>query len=107
MILHEIGEKLRTLRKIKGLTAQQLADSINISQSYLSRFENGVAKLDILMLDSILNALDTDLSTFFAAEFQDMPEDLLMLITTVRTLSPEERITLTTFLQSVKKHAKS
>lgn len=97
-----IGDQLRALRKVKNLTTQELADSINISQSYLSRFENSRAIPDIDMLERILNALGTDLSTFFASEFQDMPEDLIQLIATVKTLSPEARIKLNEFLEIMK-----
>ena len=99
----KIGDQLRALRMIKNLTVQQLADSINISQSYMSRFENNNAIPDIVMLYRILNALGTDLSTFFAPEFKDMPADLIQLIATVKTLSPEARIELNKFLVIVKK----
>lgn len=99
----EIGDQLRALRKIKKLTTQQLADSIHISQSYISRFENNYATPNIDMLHRILNALGTDLSTFFAYEFQDMPADFLQLMATVKTLSPEERIKLNEFLEIIKK----
>lgn len=99
---YKIGDQLRALRKTKNLTTQQLADSISISQSYLSRFENNRSKPDIDMLNRILNALGTDLSTFFASEFQDMPADFIQLIATVKTLSPEARIKLNEFLEIVK-----
>lgn len=101
----KIGDQLRALRKTKNLTTQELADSVNISQSYISRFENSRAIPDIDMLERILNALGTDLSTFFASEFQDMPEDLIQLIATVKTLSPEARIKLNEFLKIMKDSA--
>lgn len=99
---HKIGDQLRALRKIKNLTTQELADRINISQSYLSRFENSRAVPDIDMLERILNALGTDLATFFASEFHEMPIDLIQLIATVKTLSPEARIKLNEFLEIIK-----
>ena len=98
----KIGDRLRALRTIKNLTTQQLADRINFSQSYISQFENNRAIPDIDMLERILNALGTDLSTFFSSEFQDMPDDLIQLIATVKTLSPEARIKLNEFLEIVK-----
>jgi len=39
----KIGEKLRALRKSKGLTTNELAEKVNVSQSYISRFENNRA----------------------------------------------------------------
>jgi hypothetical protein len=43
--------------------------------------------------------LDSSLAAFFADEFQDMPEDLIQLINTVKMLSPEARMKLNDFLK--------
>lgn len=94
-----LGERIRTLRKAKNLTTQELADKVNISQSYISRFENNRAIPDIDMLERILTALNSSLSTFFTDEFQDMPDDLIQLIDTVKMLSPEARMKLNEFLK--------
>ena len=40
----QFGEKVRELRKEKGLTQQALADAVNVSFTYVSKIENG--KLD-------------------------------------------------------------
>lgn len=97
-----IGRQLRALRKAKNLTTQELADKVNVSQSYISRFENGRAIPDIDMLERILHALDTNLSSFFSTDIENVPEDLIQLIDTVKTLSPEARIKLNEFLKIVK-----
>jgi len=99
---NKIGNQLKALRKAKNLTTQELADKVSISQSYLSRFENGRANPDIEMLESILTALGTNLSSFFASELEDMPEDLIQLLDTVKKLSPEARRKLNEFLILVK-----
>ncbi|WP_373893752.1 helix-turn-helix domain-containing protein [Virgibacillus sp. CBA3643] len=99
---NKIGSQLKTLRKSKNLTTQELANSVNVSQSYISRFENSRAIPDIDMLEEILKALDTDLSTFFSSDLQNVPEDLILLIDTVKTLSPEARIKLNEFLKLMK-----
>ncbi|GIN59415.1 hypothetical protein J8TS2_37340 [Lederbergia ruris] len=97
----EIGEKLRTLRKAKNLTSKELAKKVNISQSYISRFENNKAVPDVDMLDRILNALDSDLPSFFAPDLSNIPPDLIQLINTVKTLSPEARVKLNEFLRLI------
>ncbi|WP_062108692.1 helix-turn-helix domain-containing protein [Bacillus niameyensis] len=97
----QIGEQLKNLRKAKNLTSQELADKVNISQSYISRFENNRAIPDIEMLDRILHALDTDLPSFFSMDPNEVPADLIQLINTVKTLSPEARIQLNKFLTLV------
>lgn len=99
---NNIGEKLRILRNTKGYTTQQLADKVSVSQSYISRFENGRAIPDIDMLEKILHALETNLSIFFSEDYQDMSEDLLQLLETLKTLSPEARFKLNEFLKLMK-----
>jgi len=101
---NNIGAKLRALRKAKGFTTQEIADKVNVSQSYISRFENGRAIPNIDMLESILQALDTNLSTFFSEDLQEDSEDLIQLIDTVKTLSPEARVKLNEFLQIMKEN---
>ena len=39
----EFGEKLRALRREKGLTLRALAEAVNVDFSYLSKIENGKA----------------------------------------------------------------
>jgi transcriptional regulator with XRE-family HTH domain len=39
-LLHEISEQLYALRKEAGLTQQELADKINVPQSFIARLEN-------------------------------------------------------------------
>lgn len=102
MVKIEIGENLRALRKSRELTTQQLADKVSVSQSYISRFENNNAIPDIDMLQRILTALDSDLASFFADDMQKMPVDLMQLIDTVKTLSPDARVKLNEFLHLIK-----
>lgn len=98
----EIGNQLKALRKSKNMTTQQLADKVSVSQSYISRFENGRAIPDIEMLESILTALGTDLASFFSSQLEEMPKDLIQLMDTVKTLSPNARKKLNEFLLLVK-----
>ena len=99
---NKVGKKLRTLRKAKGFTTQDVANKVNVSQSYISRFENGKAIPDIEMLEAILNSLESDLATFFSDDMQNASEDLIQLMETIRTLKPEARKKLNEFLQLMK-----
>lgn len=102
-MVNNIGEKLRNLRKSKKLTTQEIANRVNLSQSYISRFENGHAIPDIDLLEKILLALDTNLATFFSEDFEGVSADLIQLIDTVKILSPEARIKLSEFIKLVQK----
>src|SRR5690625_2817824 len=99
MNMMPIGDRLRALRKSNNMTTQEIANKINITQSYLSRFENNRAISYIEMLERILHALGTDLSSFFSTNAEDLPEDLIQLIDTVKTLRPETRQKLDEFLK--------
>jgi len=55
-----MGDRLRALRTAKNLTMQELADLVNVYKSNIRRFENGRSIPDIEMLDSTLQALETD-----------------------------------------------
>lgn len=98
-----LGERLRSLRQARGLTTQQLADKVAVSQSYISRFENNRAVPDIELLEKILHALDSDLASFFSLDEEEAAPDLIQLIETIKTLTPEARIKLNEFIQLVQK----
>lgn len=55
---------LREKRLAQNMTQFDLAERLNMRQSYVSKFENGERKLDILELLIILKALETDPNEF-------------------------------------------
>lgn len=71
------GQKLRELRKSKGITATQLAKDMGYSQSYISRFETDRATPDINALGKMLEILGTDLSSYFGNERTRQQNDLV------------------------------
>ena len=63
-----IGQQLRELRKIKGLTLQQVADGVGVSTGYLSQIERNRSKLPIGVLKKIADALGVRMNWFFQPE---------------------------------------
>lgn len=57
----EIGKRIRDAREQAGLTSEQLADKLEISQSNISRWENAKYKITLPTLVKIANALDVSL----------------------------------------------
>lgn len=56
-----IGENLQTWRRLRGITAQELADKANVSRATISRLENGdpsVAMATFLTVCTALGVLD-------------------------------------------------
>jgi transcriptional regulator with XRE-family HTH domain len=62
MNLSEIGKTIKTLRKEKNLTQDELAKMANISRPTLSKLENGeLGKVSIATFVTILRILGYDL----------------------------------------------
>lgn len=55
--LHELGEDVRTWRKLRGLTVAQLADRAGISPGTLTRLERGSGGISTENLLRVLRAL--------------------------------------------------
>ena len=56
-----IGERLRTLRKERGMTARDLADEIGVSYTTIYRWENGDRVPDGFNMGKLMNVLDVRL----------------------------------------------
>lgn len=48
-----IGERLKKARLEKGMTQDNLAESLNVSIAYLSRIETGTTKVNLKRLSEI------------------------------------------------------
>lgn len=60
-----IGIKLYQIRKYHGISGEQLAKEIGLSQQQISRYENGVNYITIDMLCRILSFFDVSIFDFF------------------------------------------
>ena len=60
----EIGQKIKILRKTRGLTQQQLADKLNVKRATISNYEIGRRSPHIKELESIAEALGVNLDYF-------------------------------------------
>lgn len=66
-----VGEQIRELRKVRGLTLQQVADAADISIGYLSQIERNQTKLPIGVLKRVSDTLGVNMNWFF--HVQDLP----------------------------------
>lgn len=58
MILSELGETIKNLRKERGISQESLARDSNISRATLSKLENGyIANISIVTINQILSLL--------------------------------------------------
>ena len=61
----EIGRKIRDMRLRLGLTQEELASRTELTKGFISQLENDVTSPSIATLMDILEALGTDISSFF------------------------------------------
>lgn len=61
----EIGERMRELRKRRGLTQEQLAEIVDVTFQQIQKYENGSNRLNADKLQTIAQALSVPVSAFF------------------------------------------
>lgn len=61
-------ENLKTMRKAKGYTQEELAIKLNVVRQTVSKWEKGLSVPDADVLCKIADVLDTDVSTLLGEE---------------------------------------
>jgi transcriptional regulator with XRE-family HTH domain len=78
--LLDIGDKVKDLRLRLGLTQEELAARTELSKGFISQLERNITSPSIVTLMDVLEALGTDISSFFREEQADKivcgPEDM-------------------------------
>jgi transcriptional regulator with XRE-family HTH domain len=59
-----VGKLLGELRRECNLTQRQAADRLGVGQSYIAQIERGYIRLDVPMLEKILEIYEADLVSF-------------------------------------------
>jgi transcriptional regulator with XRE-family HTH domain len=60
-----IGDKIKLLRKLKGITQEELSDVLHISYQAISKWENGLAQPDISTIPVIANYFGLTIDELF------------------------------------------
>jgi len=64
----DLGFKIKKLREEKQMSQEELALQLNISQSKLSKIENGQLKADLIFIMGICNCFCVEI-TYFLSQF--------------------------------------
>jgi transcriptional regulator with XRE-family HTH domain len=64
--LKTLGERIRQMRKARGLTQEGLADKAKVDRSYVGGVERGERNLTFTMLCQLSAALDCDVAALTA-----------------------------------------
>ena len=70
----DIGNKLKELRVLKGLTQEELADRSELSKGFISQLERNLTSPSITTLMDILQCLGTSIGEFF----NETPEEQIV-----------------------------
>lgn len=70
----DVGERLRTLRTLRGISQRELAKRCGVTHSSLSLIEQGKVSPSVSSLKKILDALPVSISAFFAGDEPSAPK---------------------------------
>lgn len=71
----QVGQRIQMRRKELGMTAQHLAELVDISHQQLSRYERGTNKINVAHLVNIAIKLNTPISWFFIDCFSTLENE--------------------------------
>jgi transcriptional regulator with XRE-family HTH domain len=105
---------LRKLRKAKGISQQQLADDLEISQQSINKYENHKIEPDIFMLMKMADYFETSIDYLVGytdidrkiepVQPHDLNADEAAVIENYRTLSPKERESIRLIMENYLDH---
>ena len=71
----ELGEKICHLRKLSGMTQEQLAEKLNVTRQTLSKWENGTSMPDVESVVRLSFLFHTSLDELLLEEERHMEEE--------------------------------
>jgi XRE family aerobic/anaerobic benzoate catabolism transcriptional regulator len=87
-VLVQLGERVRDLRAIRGMSRKTLARDAGVSERFLADLESGVGNASILLLSRLAQALALPLTDLLGAE-RDASTSLARSMQLLTRLSPE------------------
>lgn len=72
-----LKDNIKTIRKSKGLSQEELAIKLNVVRQTISKWEQGLSVPDSELLVSLSDALDTPVSTLLGENVTEQKEDSL------------------------------
>ena len=75
-----LSENIKTIRKAKGLSQEELAIKLNVVRQTISKWENGLSVPDSDMLISISEVFETPVSTLLGETVSEVKNDELKMI---------------------------
>ena len=86
----QIGKVIRTYRKKKGLTQEEMANRLGVTTPAVNKWENGVSYPDIMLLAPIARLLDISLDTLLSFREELTTEEIQSIVYEVNSMLKEK-----------------
>ncbi|MCI9096960.1 MAG: helix-turn-helix transcriptional regulator, partial [Lachnospiraceae bacterium] len=70
--MYTMGQTIKQLRKAKGVTQEELAGALNLTYQAVSKWENGVAQPDIMMMPALATYFGVTIDELFGYKLDVM-----------------------------------
>lgn len=94
----DIGGKIKSIRKSRGMRAVDLAEKLGVSKAYISKVESNKTGVSFDTLEKICSVIGVTLSEFFSDELS--PADL-RLLKSAKGLSTAKKRQLAEFMDGL------
>lgn len=88
-----IGNKIKELRKARGITQEELANSIGVSFQAISKWENNIALPDITLTPKLASYFGVSMDELFDFSLQKIQDEILKITDEAckfREINPQE-----------------
>ena len=101
MDYYAIGQRIRKIRKAKGLSQEQIAEKVGISVTHMSHIETGNTKLSLEVFAAITETLDCRADELLFGTREVIGSEALGdIVLTLQSLSPKERCVVAEIVKS-------
>ncbi|HFE65531.1 MAG TPA: XRE family transcriptional regulator [Caldithrix sp.] len=73
----KIGAKIRRIRKLRGLTIEELAEKADLTKGFISQMERDLTVPSVLNLKQVLDVLGVNLASFFS-DFSESEQNIFL-----------------------------
>lgn len=80
VMIMNIGNKIKELRKKRGITQEQLANAIGISFQAVSKWENNIALPDVTLLPVLANYFSVSMDELFCFSLEEMKMEVERIV---------------------------
>ncbi|MGX7950650.1 helix-turn-helix domain-containing protein [Oleidesulfovibrio alaskensis] len=89
-----LGDRVRSLRKAKGMTQEDLAVAAESGAKYISELERGEANVTVTLIVKLAKGLEVDPSDLFENKHEADPEELKAAINKLMDEADHDKLKL-------------